>query len=140
MSEKIYEVPPEWTKRAYVDDAKYREMYARSVRDPDGFWGEVGKCIHWFKPFSKVKHTSFDPHNVSIRWFEDGLTNVAYNCIDRHLETRADQVAIIWEGDDPRNDARITYRQLHAEVSRFANVLKACGVRKGDRVTIYLPM
>jgi len=140
MSEKIYEVPAEWTRRAYVDEAKYREMYARSVKDPDGFWGEIGKCIHWFKPFSKVKHTSFDPHNVSIKWFEDGVTNVAYNCVDRHLDKRADQVAIIWEGDDPKNDARITYRQLHAEVSRFANVLKARGVKKGDRVTIYLPM
>jgi acetyl-CoA synthetase len=140
MSEKIYEVPAEWAKHAYVDQAKYNEMYARSIKDPDGFWGEAGKRIDWFKPFTKVKHTSFDPHNVSIKWFEDGITNVAHNCIDRHLAKRGDQVAIIWEGDDPKNDARITYRQLHDEVCRFANVLKAKGVKKGDRVTIYLPM
>src|SRR6266446_4986835 len=140
MSDKIYEVPAEWSKRAYVDSAKYREMYPRSIKDPNGFWGEIGKRIDWFKPYTKVKNTSFDPHNVSIKWFEDGLTNVAHNCIDRHLPKRADQVAIIWEGDDPKEDKRITYRELHAQVCRFANVLKARGVRKGDRVTIYLPM
>jgi acetyl-CoA synthetase len=140
MSEKIYPVPAEWSKRAYVDGAKYQEMYARSINDPNGFWGEIGKCIDWSKPYTKVKNSSFDPHNVSIKWFEDGLTNVAHNCIDRHLPKRADQVAIIWEGDDPKQDKRITYRELHAEVCRFANVLKAKGVKKGDRVTIYLPM
>src|SRR4030095_5495583 len=95
---------------------------------------------HWFKPYSKVKNTSYDPHNVSIKWFEDGTTNVAYNCLDRHLATRGDQTAIIWESDDPNKDSKLTYRQLHAEVCRFANVLKAHGVKKGDRVTIYLPM
>jgi acetyl-CoA synthetase len=140
MSEKIYPVPAEWSKRAYVDGAKYQEMYARSINDPNGFWGEIGKCIDWSKPYTKVKNSSFDPHNISIKWFEDGLTNVAHNCIDRHLPKRADQVAIIWEGDDPKQDKRITYRELHAEVCRFANVLKAKGVKKGDRVTIYLPM
>jgi acetyl-CoA synthetase len=140
MSDKIYPVTAEWQQRAYVDDAKYRDMYARSIKDPNGFWGEAGKRIHWFKPFSKVKNTSFDAHDVSIKWFEDGVTNVAYNCIDRHLDKRGEQVAIIWEGDDPKNDKRITYRQLHQEVCRFANVLKAQGVKKGDRVTIYLPM
>jgi acetyl-CoA synthetase len=140
MSEQIYEVPAEWIKRAYVDDAKYLAMYERSIKDPDGFWGEEAKRIDWFTPFTKVKNTSFDPHNVSIKWFEDGITNVAYNCIDRHLATRGDQVAIIWEGDDPRADRKITYRELHTEVGRFANVLKARGVKKGDRVTIYLPM
>jgi acetyl-CoA synthetase len=140
MTEKIYDVPADWTSRAYVDDAKYREMYARSLSDPDGFWGEIGRRIHWFKPYTKVKNTSFDPHHVSIKWYEDGETNVAYNCVDRHLATRGDQVAIIWEGDDPKDDRRITYKELHAEVCRFANVLKAQGVNKGDRVTIYLPM
>jgi acetyl-CoA synthetase len=140
MSDKTYPVPAEWSKRAYVDGAKYQEMYARSIDDPNGFWGEIGKRIDWFKPYTKVKNSSFDPHNVSIKWFEDGLTNVAHNCIDRHLPKRADQVAIIWEGDDPKQDKRITYRELHAEVCRFANVLKAKGVKKGDRVTIYLPM
>ena len=140
MSEKIYDVPSSWTKRAFIDDGKYQTMYAQSVKDPNAFWAEQGKRIHWFKPYTKVKNTSFDPHNVSIKWFEDGTTNVSYNCLDRHLEKRGNQVAIIWEGDDPAHDKKITYRELHAEVCRFANVLKANGVKKGDRVTIYLPM
>jgi acetyl-CoA synthetase len=133
-------VPPEWKSRAFIDDAKYQAMYERSIKDPNGFWAEAGKRIEWFKPFTKVKHTSYDPHHVSIKWFEDGTTNAAHNCIDRHLAKRADQIAIIWEGDDPKDDRKVTYRQLHAEVCRFANVLKAGGVKKGDRVTIYLPM
>jgi acetyl-CoA synthetase len=140
MGDKIYEVPAEWKSRAFIDDAKYQAMYARSIEDPNGFWAEEAKRIDWFKPFTKVKNTSFDTHRVSIKWFEDGTTNVAHNCIDRHLARRGDQVAIIWEGDDPKNDRKITYRELHAEVCRFANVLKARGVRRGDRVTIYLPM
>ena len=140
MSEKIYDVPSSWTKRAFIDDGKYQTMYAQSVKDPNAFWAEQGKRIHWFKPYTKIKNTSFDPHNVSIKWFEDGTTNVSYNCLDRHLEKRGNQVAIIWEGDDPAHDKKITYRELHAEVCRFANVLKANGVKKGDRVTIYLPM
>ena len=140
MSEKIYDVPSGWTKRALIDDGKYQTMYAQSVKDPNAFWGEQGKRIHWFKPYTKVKNTSFGPHNVSIKWFEDGTTNVSYNCLDRHLEKRGNQTAIIWEGDDPAHDKKITYRELHAEVCRFANVLKAKGVEKGDRVTIYLPM
>jgi acetyl-CoA synthetase len=140
MSEKLYDIPSDWKKRAFIDDAEYQAMYARSLKDPDGFWGEQGKRIHWFKPYIKVKNTSYDPHNVSIKWFEDGTTNVAYNCLDRHLATRGDQTAIIWESDDPNKDSKLTYRQLHAEVCRFANVLKAHGVKKGDRVTIYLPM
>ena len=140
MSEQVYEVPAEWTQRAYVDNAKYLAMYERSIKDPDGFWSEHGRCIDWFKPFTRVKNTSYDPRDVSIRWFEDGVTNVAHNCVDRHLATRGDQIAIIWEGDDPAVDRKITYRELHAEVARFANVLKARGVTKGDRVTIYLPM
>ena len=140
MSEKIYDVPAAWKKRAYVDEAKYKEMYARSVKDPNAFWAAEAKRIHWFKPFTKVKNTSFGPGSVSIKWFEDGTTNCAYNCIDRHLEKRGGQVAIIWEGDDPKDDKKITYKELHAEVCRFANVLKAQGAKKGDRVTIYLPM
>jgi acetyl-CoA synthetase len=140
MADKIYDVPVDWTKRAFIDDAKYQAMYAQSLKDPDGFWGEQGKRIHWFKPYTKVKNTSYDPHNVSIKWFEDGTTNVAYNCLDRHLATRGDQTAIIWESDDPNKDSKLTYRELHAEVCRFSNVLKAHGVKKGDRVTIYLPM
>ena len=140
MSEKIYDVPADWRKRAYVDDAKYKEMYARSVKDPNGFWGEQAKRIDWIKPFSKIKNTSYDPSNVSIKWFEDGTLNVCHNCVDRHLAKRGDQTAILWEGDDPKDDKKLTYKQLHAEVCRFANVLKSRGVKKGDRVTIYLPM
>jgi acetyl-CoA synthetase len=140
MSDKIYDVPAEWTKRAHIGDAKYREMYAASVKDPNAFWAEQAKRLDWYKAPTKIKNTSFDPHNVSIKWFEDGTLNCAYNCVDRHLEKRGDQTAIIWEGDDPKDDKKITYRQLHAEVCRFANVLKAQGVKKGDRVTIYMPM
>ena len=140
MSEKIYEVPAEWKERAFIDDAKYRDMYARSIKDPDVFWAEQAKRIHWMKPFRKVKNTSFGPGNVSIKWFEDGVTNVAYNCIDRHLAKRGDRIAIIWEGDDPKNQKYITYRELHDEVCRFANILRNRNVEKGDRVTIYMPM
>ena len=138
--EKNYNVPADWAKRAFIDDVKYREMYARSVSDPNGFWAEQAQRIDWMKPFHRVENVSFAPGNISIKWFEDGVLNVAWNCIDRHLDKRGDQVAIIWEGDDPNTDKKITYRQLHAEVCRFANVLKARGVKKGDRVTIYLPM
>ncbi len=140
MSEKIYEVPAEWKARAFIDEAKYREMYARSLKDPNAFWAEEAKRIHWTKPFHKVKNTSFGPGEVSIKWFEDGVTNVAYNCIDRHLARRADQVAIIWEGDDPKDQKYITYQELHDEVCRFANILRNRNVEKGDRVTIYMPM
>jgi acetyl-CoA synthetase len=140
MSDKVYEVPAEWAKRAWVDAAKYREMYKRSLTDPQGFWAEHGKRIDWFTPFAKVKNTSFDPHNVSIKWFEDGVTNVAHNCIDRHLPKRANQTAIIWEGDDPSKSKHITYAELARRVGLFANVLKSRSVKKGDRVTIYLPM
>jgi acetyl-CoA synthetase len=140
MTDKIYDVPPAWAKRAFADEAKYEEMYARSLKDPDGFWAEQAKRIDWSRPFTKVKNTSFAPDNVSIKWFEDGKLSVAYNCIDRHLAKRGEQTAIIWEGDDPKTDKKLTYRELHAEVCRFANVLKARGVKKGDRVTIYMPM
>jgi acetyl-CoA synthetase len=140
MSEKSYPVPAEWASRAWVDDARYHALYRRSIEDPNGFWGEAGRRIDWIKPFTKVKNTSFDPHCVSIKWFEDGTLNACANCIDRHLNTRGDQVAIIWESDDPTHDEKITYRQLHERVSKVANVLKANGVKKGDRVTIYLPM
>ncbi len=140
MSDKIYEVPAQWKQRGFIDDVKYRDMYQSSIRDPDAFWAEQAKRIHWTRPFSKVKDTSFGPGTVSIKWFEDGVTNVAYNCIDRHLPKRADQVAIIWEGDDPMNQKYITYRELHDEVCRFANILRNRNVEKGDRVTIYMPM
>ncbi len=141
MSGKLHPVPGgEWSSRAWIDNKGYHALYERSVADPQGFWSEIGRRIDWIKPYSKVKNTSFGPGNVSIKWFEDGTLNVAANCIDRHLATRGDQVAIIWEGDDPTQEEQITYRQLHERVCKFANVLKAHGVKKGDRVTIYLPM
>src|SRR3974390_3522997 len=140
MSETIYDVPAQWQNRAFADEARYNALYTRSIKDPNGFWAEEAKRIDWIKPFAKVKNISFDPHNVSIKWFEDGALNAAYNCIDRHLAKRGDQIAILWEGDDPKHEKKITYKQLHAEVCRFANVLKARGVKKGDRVGIYLPM
>ena len=140
MSDQIYPVSPEWQKRAHINPAKYKEMYAASINEPEKFWSEHGRRIDWFKPFSKAKHTSYDSHNVSIKWFEDGLTNVAYNCIDRHLAKRGNQTAIIWEGDDPSESKHITYNELHQHVAKFANVLKHHGVKSGDRVTIYLPM
>jgi len=139
MSGEVFPVPASVAEAAYVDDAAYRAMYQRSVEDPDGFWGEHGKRLDWIKPYTKVKDTRYAP-DVSIKWFEDGTLNVSANCIDRHLATRGDQTAIIFEGDDPNDSRHITYRELHAEVCRFANVLKAHGVKKGDRVTIYLPM
>ena len=138
--DKVYDVPADWAKRAYIDDAKYNEMYARSVKDPAGFWAEQAKSLDWIKPFTKVKNTSYAPGNISIKWFEDGTLNACYNCVDRHLAKRGDQTALIWEGDDPKDSRTVTYRQLHAEVQKFANVLKSQGVKKGDRVTIYLPM
>ncbi|MBN9569885.1 MAG: AMP-binding protein, partial [Alphaproteobacteria bacterium] len=140
MSDTLIPVPDEWRKRAFIDRAKYEEMYARSIKDPDGFWGEVAKRLDWIKPFTKVKNCSYDPANLHIKWFEDGALNVTVNCIDRHLPKRAKQTAILWEGDDPQESRAITYQELHDEVCRFANVLKAQGVKKGDRVTIYLPM
>ncbi|HWD49307.1 MAG TPA: acetate--CoA ligase [Rhizomicrobium sp.] len=141
MSETLLPVSAEWKKRAFIDAAKYTQMYARSVKDPDGFWAEQAKRIDWIKPFTKVKDVSWDPDTLHIKWFEDGALNVSANCIDRHLPKRAKQTAIIWEPDDPKEEARhITYEELHREVCKFANVLKAHNVKKGDRVTIYLPM
>jgi acetyl-CoA synthetase len=141
MSEQhIYPVTAEWASRAHVDNDKYLEMYRESVENPDLFWGKNGGRIDWIKPYQTVKNTSYDYDNVSIKWYEDGTLNVCANCVDRHLETRGDQVAIIWEGDEPTDDKSITYRQLHEQVCKFANVLKKHGVAKGDRVTIYMPM
>jgi acetyl-CoA synthetase len=137
---KVYPVSKNWATRGYVNDAKYKRMYKASITDNEGFWAEHGQRIDWFKPYTRVKNISYKPGKVSIKWFEDGTTNVSYNCVDRHLAKRAKQVAIIWEGDDPSVSQKITYQQLHDEVCRFANVLKAKGVKKGDSVTIYLPM
>ncbi|MGY8632803.1 acetate--CoA ligase [Bradyrhizobium sp. 14AA] len=140
MSEKIYDVPADWAKRAWVDQAKYKEMYARSISDPNGFWSEQAKRIDWMHAPTKIENVSFEPGNVSIKWFEDGILNVAHNCIDRHLHKRGNQTAIIWEGDDPSQSKHITYKELHDEVCRMANILRTRNVKKGDRVTIYLPM
>ncbi len=140
MEEHLHEVTAEWKQRAYIDQGKYEDWYRRSIADPNAFWAEHGKRIHWMKPFHKVKNTSFGPGNVSIKWFEDGTTNAAYNCVDRHLEKRANQTAIIWEGDDPSESRKITYRELHDEVCRFANILRNRNIGKGDTVTIYMPM
>ncbi|HVT23117.1 MAG TPA: acetate--CoA ligase [Rhizomicrobium sp.] len=140
MSDNLIPVPDDWKKRALIDRAKYEDMYARSIKDPNGFWGEEARRLDWIKPFTKVKNVSWEPENLFIKWFEDGSLNVAANCIDRHLPKRAKQTAILWEGDDPSQSKAITYEELHREVCRFANVLKAQGVKKGDRVTIYLPM
>ena len=136
----VFEVPENVKAATLVDEAKYHEMYAESLRDPDAFWGEHGKRIDWISPYTKVKNTLYSKEDVSIKWYEDGTLNACVNCIDRHLEARGDDIAIIWEGDEPDQDAKITYRQLYEEVCRFANVLKQQGVGKGDRVTIYMPM
>ena len=138
--EKIYPIPPDLAATAWIDGDSYEAMYKKSVDENEHFWADQGQRVDWIKPFSIVKDVSFDKDDLHIRWFEDGTLNVCANCIDRHLEDKADQVAIIWEGDDPGIDRKITYAQLHEAVCRFANVLKAQGVQKGDRVTIYLPM
>ena len=139
MSEKLYKVPDKWAKEAYIDADQYEYMYAQSLNNPDEFWGEQACRLNWIKPPTIVKNASFDP--VDIKWFEDGILNVCYNCVDRHLADRADQLALIWEPDEIDEKAKtFTYQQLHDEVCRFSNVLKNLGVKKGDRVTIYLPM
>jgi len=141
MSEvKLYPVPSDWQSSAHIDAAKYEEMYSASINDPEAFWGEHGRRIDWIKPYSKVKNTSYAPENVSIKWFEDGTLNVCANCVDRHLEKRGDKVALLWEGDEPDMDLKVTYRQLYGHVCRLANVLKKLGAKKGDRITIYMPM
>jgi len=139
--EKIYDVPGDFAAQANITEADYNTMYQRSIEDPEGFWAEQAeKFVTWYKPWDKVLDWSYDVNNLYIKWFEGGKLNVAYNCIDRHLESRGDQVAIIWEGDDPKDDKKITFRELHEQVSKLANVLKERGVKKGDRVCIYMPM
>ena len=138
-SPQIFPVPTALAKSAWVDAETYETMYAESIKNPDKFWGDHGKRLDWIKPYSKVKNTTFKG-NVSIKWYEDGTLNASANCLDRHLTARGDQTAIIWEGDDPKEDAHITYRELHRQVCKLANVMKSHGVQKGDRVTIYMPM
>ena len=140
MANEIYPVPDAVKKRALIDEAQYESMYARSIEDNEGFWAEQAQRIDWIKPFTKVTDVSFAKDDLHIRWFYDGSLNVCYNCVDRHLDSKGDDVAIIWEGDDPGKDLKITYAELHERVCRFANSLKALGTKKGDRVTIYMPM
>ncbi len=140
MMTKIYAVDSATAERALVDAAGYEEMYQKSVTDNAGFWSEQAQRIDWIKPFTKVKDVSFSKDDLRIRWFYDGSLNVCYNCVDRHLNGKGDDVAIIWEGDDPTRDLKITYRELHGRVCRFANSLKKLGAKKGDRITIYMPM
>ncbi|MCG8508250.1 MAG: AMP-binding protein, partial [Rhodospirillales bacterium] len=136
----LFPVPDSLAQSAWADSAKYEDMYKRSIEDPEGFWAEEGKRIDWIKPYTKVKDVNFNAPDISIKWFYDGTLNASYNCLDRHLEKRGDQTAIIWEGDDPNVSENITYRDLYERVCRFANALKAQGIKKGDIVTIYLPM
>lgn len=141
MSDKLYDIPDNIKKTTHINEQQYQEMYQRSIDDPDGFWAEQAeKFLSWSKPWDKVADWSYDQDNLYIKWFEGGKLNVTYNCIDRHLDSRGDQVAIIWEGDDPKVDKKITYKELHEQVSKLANVLKNRGVKKGDRVCIYMPM
>ena len=140
MGEKLFKVPVEWSKNSYVNKSAYEAKYKESIENNEKFWADEGKRIHWFKPYTKVKEVTYSTKKVSIKWFYDGTTNVSYNCIDRHLLKRANQTAIIFEGDDPKESKNITYQQLSDEVCKLANGLKEIGVKKGDRVTIYMPM
>jgi len=140
MADELIPVPAEWARKAWIDEAKYRSMYEASVRDPLGFWNEHGQRIDWMKPYTQIRDVSYDARDLHIRWYYDGVLNASANCLDRHLAKRGDQVAIIWEGDDPKVDRKLTYRQLHEQVCRLANGLKSLGAKKGDRITIYMPM
>jgi acetyl-CoA synthetase len=140
MNDKLFKVPAEWAKNSYVNQSSYETKYRQSIDNNEKFWAEEGKRIHWFKPYTKTKEVTYSTKKVSIKWFYDGTTNVSYNCIDRHLPKRAKQTAIIFEGDDPKESKNITYQELSDEVCKLANGLKEIGVKKGDRVTIYMPM
>jgi len=140
MSDKLFKVPADWAKNSYVNQSSFEAKYKESINNNEKFWADEGKRIHWFKPYTKVKDVIYSTKKVSIKWFYDGTTNVSYNCIDRHLPKRAKQTAIIFEGDDPKESKNITYQELSDEVCKLANGLKEIGVKKGDRVTIYMPM
>ena len=140
MDDTIFPVTNDVASKALIDNETYQAMYAESIADPESFWNKHGKRIDWIKPYTKIKNTKYSKEDVSIKWYEDGTLNACWNCVDRHLEEYCDQIAIIWEGDEPDQSANITYKKLHEEVCLFANTLKANGVRKGDRVTIYMPM
>ena len=138
--DRMFEPAAATIDRALIADSEYQTMYAESLADNDAFWAKHGKRIDWIKPYTEISDVSYDAADLHIRWFSDGTLNAAANCLDRHLEERGDQTAIIWEGDDPADSRHITYAELHAEVCKFANVLKAEGAKKGDRITIYMPM
>ena len=140
MSDKLFKVPADWAKNSYVNQSSYEAKYKESINNNEKFWADEGKRIHWFKPYTKIKEVTYSTKKVSIKWFHDGTTNVSYNCIDRHLPKRAKQTAIIFEGDDPKESKKITYQELSDEVCKLANGLKEIGIKKGDRVTIYMPM
>jgi len=140
MTAHTYPVSAHWAKTAHIDETKYNQLYAQSIENPEKFWSEAGKRLDWITDYTKVKDCSWNKADLHVRWYDDGELNVSYNCIDRHLKTKADQTAIIWEGDDPEQSKNISYQELHEEVCRFANVLKTRGVKKGDRVTLYMPM
>ena len=135
--ENIYPVDEAIAESAWADEAAYRALYSASVEDPDAFWHEQAQRLQWLKPFTQVKDVSFVRDDLHIRWFADGELNVSANCLDRHLADRAEQTAIIWEGDDPDDDLHISYRELHERVCRLGNALRSLGAQKGDRVTIY---
>ena len=138
--QSLIKVTDEVKRTALIDNEKYLQEYERSINDPENFWAEHGQRIDWIKPYTRIKDVSYSEKELHIKWFYDGTLNVSSNCLDRHLEKRGDQTAIIWEGDDPKEDKRITFKELHSEVCKFANALKELGVKKGDRVTIYMPM
>ena len=140
MTDKIYPPSADMAANAHVDKAKYDEMYAASIANPEAFWADEGKRIDWMTPYTKVKNVSYAHPDVSIKWFEDGVLNASANCVDRHLATRGDQTAIIWEADDPSLSKHISYAELGERVNRMANVYKELGVGKGDRVILYMPM
>jgi acetyl-CoA synthetase len=140
MSDKLFKVPAEWAKNSYINQSSYEAKYKQSIDNNERFWTEEGKRIHWFRPYTKTKEVTYSTKKVSIKWFYDGTTNVSYNCIDRHLPKRAKQTAIIFEGDDPKESKNITYQELSDQVCKLANGLKEIGVKRGDRVTIYMPM
>jgi len=138
--QSLYKVPSDIAENALVNNDQYKKMYQESIINPEGFWREHGKRIDWIKPYTKIKKTSFDDHNLSINWFYDGTLNASANCLDRHLEEHGDKLAIIWEGDDANEQRKLTYAELHTQVCKFANALRSQGVNKGDIVTIYMPM
>ena len=142
MSNNLIKIKNQWKENALLNKDEYEKLYKESIENPESFWAEQAKCIDWFTPFSKnsIKKVNFSKNNLEIKWFYDGKLNISYNCIDRHLEKKGDQTAIIWEGDDPQESKHISYKELHAEVCLMANVLKSKGIKKGDRITIYMPM